>query len=138
MEVNYGRVAWVDRGTVKHIKQGNIQVISSDIQQVTKTGVIFSNGESKDYDAIILGTGFRPGINKILRQSELYLSLNDRLLPKTDGKCQSVVDPTLYFVGFEKTVSRSSTYGYYGWCTGKRIALQLQIRELLSLQKLSI
>lgn len=138
MEVNYGRVAWVDRGTVKQIKQGNIQVLSSDIQQLTKTGVIFTNGESKDYDAIILGTGFRPGINKILRQSELYLNLNDRLLPKTDGKCQSIVDPTLYFVGFEKNLGASITYGYYGWCTGKRIALQLQDRQLLSRQKLNM
>lgn len=138
MEVNYGRVAWVDRGTVKQIKQGNIQVISSHIQQLTKTGVIFSNGESKDYDAIILGTGFRPSINKILRQSELYLNLSDRLLPKTDGKCQSVVDPTLYFVGFEKILGASETYGYYGWCTGKRIALQLQDRQLLSPQKLNM
>jgi indole-3-pyruvate monooxygenase len=125
MEVNHGRVAWVDRGTVQQIKKGNIQVISSSIQQLTKTGVVFANGVAQDYDAIILGTGFRPGINKILRQPELYLNVNDRLLPKTDGKCQSIVDPTLYFVGFEKIVGASATYGYYGWCTGKRIALQL-------------
>lgn len=138
MEVNQGRVAWVDRGTVKQIKKGNIQVISSSIQQLTKTGVIFANGISQDYDAIILGTGFRPGINKILRQPELYLNVNDRLLPKTDGKCQSIVDPTLYFVGFEKIVGASTTYGYYGWCTGKRIALQLLERKLLSPQKLNV
>ncbi|MBF1988268.1 flavin-containing monooxygenase [Fischerella thermalis] len=138
MEVNQGRVAWVDRGTVKQIKKGNIQIISSSIQQLTKTGVIFANGVSQDYDAIILGTGFRPGINKILRRHEFYLNVNDRLLPKTDGKCQSIVDPTLYFVGFEKTVARSATYGYYGWCTGKRIALQLLERKPLSRQKLQI
>ncbi len=129
MEVNYGRVAWVDRGTVKQIKKGNIQVISSSIQQLTKTGVIFVDAKSQDYDAIILATGFRPGINKILRQSELYLNVNDSLLPKTDGKCQSIVDPTLYFVGFEKNVGKATTYGYYGWCTGKRIAFQLQKRK---------
>ncbi len=138
MEVNYGRVAWVDRGTVKQIKKGNIQVISSGIQQFTKNGVIFTNGKSQDYDAIILGTGFRPGINKILNQSELYLNINDRLLPKTDDKCQSIVDNRLYFVGFEKTVSRATTYGYYGWYTGKRIALQLLDRKLLLHQKLKI
>jgi indole-3-pyruvate monooxygenase len=138
MEVNHGRVAWVDRGTVKQIKKGKIQVITSNIQQLTKTGVIFTNGVAQDYDAIILGTGFRPGINKILRQPQLYLNVNDRLLPKTDGKCQSIVDPTLYFVGFEKTVARSATYGYYGWCTGKRIALQLLERKFLSRQKLQI
>lgn len=129
LEINQGRVAWVDRGTVKQIKKGNIKVIFSSIQQLTKTGVIFANGESYDYDAIILGTGFRPGINKILRQPELYLNMSDRLLPKTDGKCQSVVDPTLYFVGFEKIVGRSATYGYYGWCTGKKIAFQLLERR---------
>lgn len=138
MEVNQGRVAWVDRGTVKQIKKGNIQIISSSIQQLTKTGVIFANGISQDYDAIILGTGFRPGINKILRRHELYLNVNDRLLPKTDGKCQSIVDPTLYFVGFEKIVGASATYGYYGWCTGKRIALQLLERKFLSPQKLNV
>lgn len=138
MEVNYGRVAWVDRGTVKQIKKGNIQVISGDIQQFTKTGVILTNGKSQDYDAIILGTGFRPSINKILNQPELYLNINDRLLPKTDGKCQSIVDPRLYFVGFEKTVSRATTYGYYGWYTGKRIALQLLDIKLLLHQQLKI
>jgi indole-3-pyruvate monooxygenase len=135
VEVNQGRVAWVDRGTVKQIKKGNIKVISSSIQQLTKTGVIFDNGVSQDYDAIILGTGFRPGINKILRQPELYLNVNDRLLPKTDGKCQSIVEPTLYFVGFEKIVGSSATYGYYGWSTGKRIAFQLLERQLRSRQK---
>lgn len=135
VEVNQGRVAWVDRGAVKQIKKGNIQLISSSIQQLTNTGVIFANGISQDYDAIILGTGFRPGINKILTQPELYLHVNDRLLPKTDGKCQSIIDPTLYFVGFEKTVARSATYGYYGWCTGKRIALQLLERQLLATSK---
>ncbi|MBD2358382.1 NAD(P)/FAD-dependent oxidoreductase [Tolypothrix sp. FACHB-123] len=138
VEVNHGRVAWVDRGTVKQIKKGNIRVISNSIQQLTKTGVIFSNGVAQDYDAIILGTGFRPGINKILRQPQLYLNVNDRLLPKTDGKCQSIVDPTLYFVGFEKIVGASATYGYYGWCTGKRIALQLLERKFLSPQELQI
>ncbi|MDM9383153.1 NAD(P)/FAD-dependent oxidoreductase [Chlorogloeopsis sp. ULAP01] len=138
MEVNQGRVAWVDRGSVKQIKKGNIQVISNNIQQLTKTGVIFANGVTQDYDAIILGTGFRPSINKLLKQSELYLNLNDSLLPNTDGKCQSIVDATLYFVGFEKTAARSATYGYYGWCTGKRIAFQLMEKQLLSRQKLKI
>ncbi|KYC43648.1 hypothetical protein WA1_00290 [Scytonema hofmannii PCC 7110] len=138
VEVNQGRVAWVDRGTVKQIKKGNIQVISSSIQQLSKTGVIFANGVSQDYDAIILGTGFRPGINKILKQPELYLNVNDRLLPKTDGKCQSIVEPTLYFVGFEKIIGGSETYGYYGWCTGKRISFQLLERKLLSCQELNV
>ncbi|KAF3883852.1 MULTISPECIES: flavin-containing monooxygenase [Nostocales] len=138
VEVNQGRVAWVDRGTVKQIKKGNIQVISSRIQKLSKTGVIFANGISQDYDAIILGTGFRPGINKILSQPELYLNVNDRLLPKTDGKCQSIIDPTLYFVGFEKIVGYSATYGYYGWCTGKRVAFQLLERKLLSCQELNV
>ncbi|MFB2768079.1 flavin-containing monooxygenase [Pelatocladus sp. BLCC-F211] len=138
MEVNHGRVAWVDRGTVKQIKKGNIQVTSSSIQQLTKTGVIFANGVAQDYDAIILGTGFRPGINKILRQPELYLNVNDRLLPKTDGKCQSIIDPTLYFVGFEKIVGASATYGYYGWCTGKRIALQLLESQFSSRQEYNV
>jgi indole-3-pyruvate monooxygenase len=138
MEVNHGRVAWVDRGTVKQIKKGNIQVITSSIQQLTKTSVIFTNGVSQDYDAIILSTGFRPGINKILTQPQLYLNLNDRLLPKTNGKCQSTVDPTLYFVGFEKIVGASATYGYYGWCTGKRIAVQLLERKPLLRQELQI
>ncbi len=138
MEVNQGRVAWVDRGTIQEIKKGNIQVISSSIKQLTKTGVIFANGGSQDYDAIILGTGFRPGINKILRQPELYLNVNDRLLPKTDGKCQSIVDSTLYFVGFEKILGASATYGYYGWCTGKRIALQLLEKQFSSRQEFNV
>ncbi|BAZ08365.1 dimethylaniline monooxygenase (N-oxide forming) [Calothrix sp. NIES-4071] len=138
IEVNYGRVAWVDRGTVKQIKKGNIQVISSSIQQLTQTGAIFADGKVQDYDAIILGTGFRPGINKILGQPELYLHVNDSLLPKTDGKCQSVVDSTLYFVGFEKNVAKAVTYGYYGWCTGKRIALQLHKRKFSLHQEFNI
>ncbi|GJD17001.1 dimethylaniline monooxygenase [Rivularia sp. IAM M-261] len=138
IEVNYGRVAWVDRGTVKQIKKGNIQVISSSIQQLTTTGAIFANGKVQDYDAIILCTGFCPGINKILIQPELYLHMNDSLLPRTDGKCQSIVDSTLYFVGFEKNVGKATTYGYYGWCTGKRIAFQLQKRKFSLHQEFNI
>lgn len=125
MEVNHGRVAWVDRGTIKQIRKGNIKVIHSSIKELTQTGAIFTNGESHNYDAIILGTGFSPGINTILEKSELYLNINDYLLPKTNGKCQSTIDSTLYFVGFEKTVSRASSYGKYGWCAGRKIANQL-------------
>jgi indole-3-pyruvate monooxygenase len=131
IEVDRGRVAWVDRGTVKQIKNGNIQVIPSQIQMLTETGVRFENGETRDYDAIILATGFRPGIHTLLDRPDLYLNRGDRYLPKTDGKCRSLVDPTLYFVGFEKTLWRSSTYGHYGWLTGQRIATQLQKSPIL-------
>ncbi|MFB2895212.1 flavin-containing monooxygenase [Aerosakkonemataceae cyanobacterium BLCC-F50] len=125
IEVNQGRVAWLDRGTIKQIKNGNIRVIPSSIKMLNYRSAGFENGETNCYDAIILATGFRPSIHTILEQADLYLNPDDRYLPKTDGKCRSLVDPTLYFVGFEKTLWRSSTYGYYGWLTGKRIATQL-------------
>jgi indole-3-pyruvate monooxygenase len=133
IEVDCGRVAWVDRGTVKQIKNGNIRVISSIIKHLNCASVCFENGEESCYDAIVLATGFRPGIHAILEQADLYLNSDDRYLPKTDGKCRSLVDPTLYFVGFEKTLWRASTYGHYGWFTGQRIATQLREQSLKNL-----
>lgn len=132
IEVNQGRVAWLDRGTVKQIKNGNIRVIPSSIKMLNYRSACFENGETNCYDAIILATGFRPGIHTFLEQPDLYLNAGDRYLPKTDGKCRSLVDPSLYFVGFEKTLWRSSTYGHYGWLTGKKIATQLVNQPLPS------
>jgi indole-3-pyruvate monooxygenase len=138
LEANQARVAWVDRGTIKQIKNGNIRVIPSSIKMLNYRSAGFENGETNCYDAIILATGFRPSIHTILDQADLYLNPDDRYLPKTDGKCRSLIDPTLYFVGFEKTLWRSSTYGHYGWLTGKRIAAQLGNQPLPSKPELTL
>lgn len=59
------RIPMIDVGYIKHLKAGNITV-KPDIQHFTATGVQFVDGTQEDYDAVIVGTGYRTGLEKIL------------------------------------------------------------------------
>jgi len=54
------RAPIIDVGTMDCIKRGEIKILQNGIQQFALDGggVILSNGERKDYDAIIFATGF--------------------------------------------------------------------------------
>ncbi|HRQ40748.1 MAG TPA: NAD(P)/FAD-dependent oxidoreductase [Chloroflexota bacterium] len=83
----------LDIGTVKLIKNGRIH-IHPGIIQFNENGVIFSNGAIKPFDAIILGTGYRPQVNDFLQMPGV---LNEDGAPPGSGQEAA---PGLYFCGF--------------------------------------
>lgn len=65
------RIPLIDIGTVKLVREGHIQVLG-DIREMSETEITFDDGHSRDFDAIIAATGFRPGSDFLLApQSEL-------------------------------------------------------------------
>lgn len=90
-----GRVPFIDVGTIKLIKAGQVQV-REGIDHFTEQGVVFTNGVAERFDAVVLATGFRPKVNGWLRGAESVL--NAEGTPLHSG--QAVGLPGLYFCGY--------------------------------------
>ncbi len=59
------KIPILDIGTIRKIRCGHIQVVK-EICEIKGSTVIFSDGVEKDFQAIILSTGFQPGSMSIL------------------------------------------------------------------------
>ena len=90
-----GRVPFIDVGTIKLIKGGQVKV-REGISHFTEEGVMFTNGIQEPFDAIVLATGFRPKVNTWLQGAEQVL--NAEGTPLHSG--QAVDLPGLYFCGY--------------------------------------
>jgi cation diffusion facilitator CzcD-associated flavoprotein CzcO len=62
---NDKHIPLLDIGTMDHIKAGRIAV-HGDIERFTASGVVFDDGSSIDVDAVVLATGYRPGLEELL------------------------------------------------------------------------
>ena len=60
-----GRVPLIDIGTLAKIRDGSIR-IRSGIASFNAQGVAFADGTSEAFDAVILATGFRPDLRRLL------------------------------------------------------------------------
>lgn len=91
----YGRIPLLDVGTLKLIKKGQI-VIHPDIAEFNPDGVTFTNGQSIKVQAVILGTGYKPKLDKILiDHADL---LDQEGTPLVSGK--QIGQKGIYFCGF--------------------------------------
>ena len=63
-----GKTPIIDLGTVKLIKQRHVKV-KPGIEKFTPSGVVFTNGETEEYDAIILATGYKAKIEEFLEDT---------------------------------------------------------------------
>lgn len=91
-----GKTPIIDLGTVAMIKKGKIKILP-DVEKFHATGITCTNGESHDFDAIILATGYRPQLGDFVKNIHSFLDKNQ--VPKSavgtgDHK-------GLYFVGFD-------------------------------------
>ena len=89
-----GRIPLLDVGTVAKIRAGAIKV-RGDIASVTPTGVIFKESGPEDFDAIVLATGFRPDLRKLLPDAAGALDAQGR--PLSSGRATAL--PGLFFCG---------------------------------------
>ncbi len=90
-----GKTAIIDLGTVDLIKKGEV-LIKPGIQKFTPNGVTFENGEEKDFDAVILATGYRSNVDEFLDNTEnIYNTIGEPRAPIIEQ------NKGLYFIGFD-------------------------------------
>ncbi|KAK4599567.1 hypothetical protein RGQ29_009563 [Quercus rubra] len=74
-----GRSPVIDVGTIGKIQNGEIEVVS-EILNIEKNNVKFKNGTEKNFDAIVLATGYKSAANKWLK--DYKYALNGDGMPK--------------------------------------------------------
>jgi cation diffusion facilitator CzcD-associated flavoprotein CzcO len=89
-----GRVPLLDIGTLAKIRDGSIKV-RGGIDRFTSDGVVFSDQLAEKFDAVVLATGFRPDLRKLLPDVNSVLSEDGK--PLVTGETTN--EPGLYFCG---------------------------------------
>ncbi|WP_034815549.1 NAD(P)/FAD-dependent oxidoreductase [Ensifer sp. BR816] len=93
--IERGRTPLIDIGTIAKIREGRIKVYPA-VEMSAGSRVHFANGESAEFDAIVLATGYRPALETLLpdvveRFQGAAKPRRGELHPARDG---------LYFCGF--------------------------------------
>lgn len=114
-----GRVPVMDQGTADAIQEGHIRLIDAKktpIRRITEDGVQLGDG-AESFDALVFATGMEPGLDDLFDDAERYLYWNAdmrRKMPNTDGRSRSIVEPSLYFPGFDLTANGGLSLGLWG------------------------
>ncbi len=93
------RVPLIDIGTVPLIQQGQIRVHRGP-HAFTADGVRFEDGTEAQFDVVVLATGYRAGIDGVLRNAAPHL--DTRGAPMCFGR--EAASPGLYFVGYRNPI----------------------------------
>jgi cation diffusion facilitator CzcD-associated flavoprotein CzcO len=89
-----GRVPLIDIGTLARIRDGSIK-IRGGIDRFTADGVVFSGGSPERIDAVILATGFRPDLRRLMPDVDGVFDRHG--MPRVTGQASAA--PGLYFCG---------------------------------------
>jgi cation diffusion facilitator CzcD-associated flavoprotein CzcO len=89
-----GRVPLIDIGTLAKIRDGSIKV-RGGVDRFTAEGVVFSDASTEKFDAVILATGFRPDLRRLVPGVEGVFDSHG--MPLVTGAATNV--PGLYFCG---------------------------------------
>ena len=94
-----GRIPLIDVGTVRLIRQGHIQLFG-DIREISETRVTFDDRRSRQFDAIIVATGFRP-------ETERFFEPQSAVSPALGigSPSEAAGEAGLYFCGFVVSAS---------------------------------
>ena len=84
----------IDVGFLTQLKNGKIDVLP-DPSRLTERGVVFADGRTEEFDAIVAATGFRSGLDELLDARE---ALDERAYPRSSDPV-----PGLFFIGFNET-----------------------------------
>jgi cation diffusion facilitator CzcD-associated flavoprotein CzcO len=90
-----GRIPVLDVGTIRKIAEGAITVLP-EVLKVQGKQVIFREGETRQFDAVIFSTGYQPNYTKFLAR-ELAATPSKALTER--------VPQRLHFVGFRSPVT---------------------------------
>lgn len=89
------RVPVIDVGFVENLKRRRVMV-RPNVSQFTQSGVVYVDGRTEDFDAVIFATGYATGLDKLIDIPRL---LNEAAYPKF-GSGQPTSKPGFYFIGF--------------------------------------
>jgi cation diffusion facilitator CzcD-associated flavoprotein CzcO len=89
-----GRVPLIDIGTLDKIRDGSIKIYGG-IDRLTPEGVVFADATAEKFDAIVLATGFRPDLRRLIPDVEGVLNAHG--MPLATGRATNA--PGLYFCG---------------------------------------
>src|SRR3984885_9987957 len=89
-----GRAPLIDIGTLAKIRDGSIK-IRGGIDRLTPEGVVFADGASEDFGGIILATGFRPDLRRLVPDVDGVFDSHG--MPLVTGRATGA--PGLYFCG---------------------------------------
>ena len=70
-KLNIAKFSFNQSYSLEQIKKGNIKVVPA-IDRFTTSGVLFKNGDEYPFDAIILATGYRSGIQDFFDHEFLH------------------------------------------------------------------
>ena len=90
-----GRMPILDVGTIAMVKAGRIRVVPA-VQAIQGERVLFVDGRLEPFDAIILATGYTPGLHHLIE--DFHTIADQRGRPRHFGGEADV--PGLFFVGF--------------------------------------
>ncbi|MGC4060855.1 MAG: NAD(P)/FAD-dependent oxidoreductase [Aquabacterium sp.] len=90
-----GRVPFIDVGTIRLIKDGHVKV-HPNIERFTEHGVVFTDGQQRDFQAVVLATGFKPAVDRWLHAGASAMDAQGT--PASSG--QPVPGQHLYFCGY--------------------------------------
>lgn len=90
-----GRIPVIDVGTVAAIKEGRISVYPG-VERFKNEGVLFADGQTAPFDAVILATGYRPALADFLEDVDEVTDNSGA--PRASGEQSEL--PGLYFCGF--------------------------------------
>jgi len=90
-----GRIPILDVGTIAQVKAGRIRVVPG-IAEILPDRVRFADGSTQAFDAIILATGYRPGLGRFIDDAA---SISDER-GRPDRSRLATRMPGMYFVGF--------------------------------------
>ena len=79
----------VDRLAYRNIKNGNIEVINSTLEAASKDSVTLQNGETLECDSLIMGTGYRHGLEEFFGENA-WKNLGKRYAVLTEEKSHQV------------------------------------------------
>lgn len=96
----HSRIPLIDIGTIGLIRKGQLGVYPG-LERFTGRGVVFTDGGQKDFDAVILATGFRPAVDAFLEQDP---NLMDEGGTPLQSGCEARA-PGLYFCGYRVTAT---------------------------------
>jgi cation diffusion facilitator CzcD-associated flavoprotein CzcO len=89
-----GRVPLIDIGTLAKIRDGSI-AIRGGIERFTTDGVVFAGAGVEKFDAVVLATGFRPDLRRLVcGVDEVF---DEHGMPRVTGQASSAQG--LYFCG---------------------------------------
>lgn len=78
------------------VANGQVRLYTSGIARFTTDGVIFEDGQTAEFDSVILSTGYRPTVEFVAHE----LEFDERGWPLVNKHWQATRNPYLYCVGY--------------------------------------